>query len=358
MPAHRLFTPEQERLVLETYPRLKGMAKTAKETNLSFDIVRGILERNNVFRHYIPYSSPEQQKEMLSLYKQGLSCKKIGNILGYSSDCVLAKLKQMGHERRTVDMSNRKYKLNHDMFKSPESWTEIQAYWFGWLYTDGHNCEKLRAISLYLQERDRNVLERLRRSIEYKRELRYVVTLPKKLFRKEVKKDQNVYDLTLFSKTMSRDLANLGIVTGKGYKMDFPYWMKEDLIPHFLRGCFEGDGHYCINKHDCAAGIICGKKFAEGVNKSVESLGITFKTYGKTFYDGQMVQISLHGSNRVLRFMDFVYSNINGLFLDRKYQKFIDLVEFKKTIKVRDKALLERASQTIKENEQTKNRYY
>jgi intein-encoded DNA endonuclease-like protein len=47
---------------------------------------------------------------------------------------------------------------------------------------------------------------------------------------------------------MVADLEKWGCVENKTFKLNFPDFISEELIPHFIRGYFDGDGSVFLHK--------------------------------------------------------------------------------------------------------------
>ena len=55
------------------------------------------------------------------------------------------------------------------------------------------------------------------------------------------------YKLALNSDKLVSDIEKLGVVERKTLTLTFPN-LREDLIPHFIRGYFDGDGSVFLHK--------------------------------------------------------------------------------------------------------------
>lgn len=130
----------------------------------------------------------------------------------------------------------KKYQLNHNKFDIID--TEEKAYWLGWYMTDGYNHESKSAVALRLQSCDIEILEKLKQFLE--------TDIPiYTLKRKDSKGFEREYvELNICSVHMSKSLAKLGVTQNKMHNKSIPN-IQEDLIRHFIRGYFDGDG--CIS---------------------------------------------------------------------------------------------------------------
>lgn len=54
--------------------------------------------------------------------------------------------------------------------------------------------------------------------------------------------------LAMASKHMCESLEKWGLTQNKTFTITFPDFLKEDLISHFVRGYFDGDGCACISR--------------------------------------------------------------------------------------------------------------
>ena len=53
--------------------------------------------------------------------------------------------------------------------------------------------------------------------------------------------------ISVCSSIMTNHLAKYGIVQNKGFNLVFPDFLKEELLRHYLRGYFDGDGSISTN---------------------------------------------------------------------------------------------------------------
>ena len=123
------------------------------------------------------------------------------------------------------------HKFNREFFK--EITTEQQAYILGFIYADGYNSEKQLCFAQL--EQDEDVLIQIKNALQADNEI--------------TKKVQKVNgkircELTFSSVEMCQDLTNLGAIRAKSLLIEFPdeNIIPKKLMPHFIRGYFDGDG--------------------------------------------------------------------------------------------------------------------
>ena len=219
--------------------------------------------------------------QIVSLYQQGKQKKDISKILNVSEYSITKFFKD-----------NCVYRFNENCFETIDS--EEKAYWLGFLWADGNISEY--AIFLELQDSDKNHLEK---------------------FRKFLKNEYQNFDITkgncirlrANSKKIVEDLKSLGFGL-KDNRVDIPN-ISPDLIRHFIRGYFDGDGHIRI-KNNLFEGVdISGRsKFIENLNDLLKfSRSEEHSTDSKRIYANKE-----HG----LKFLNFVYNDAT-VYLERKY---------------------------------------
>ena len=52
-----------------------------------------------------------------------------------------------------------------------------------------------------------------------------------------------MWSLEINSVIMSKRLEELGMVANKSLILEFPKWLQKELIPYFIKGIVDGDGH-------------------------------------------------------------------------------------------------------------------
>jgi hypothetical protein len=113
-----------------------------------------------------------------------------------------------------------------------------KAYWLGLLITDGYVVEAgcVGSPLIGLQMIDREAAEGFRDFLG----------LQNPVLRIEPKDErhQPMYRAFCHSRRMARDLARFGVVPRKSHDTFLPL-LAEELMPHLLRGIFDGDGTAC-----------------------------------------------------------------------------------------------------------------
>lgn len=140
---------------------------------------------------------------------------------------------------------SRTIRLNSDFFGT---WSPGMAWVLGLCFTDGY----FRNNQVRLALKDRETLEKVRALIgEY---------LDIKEQKQSYDKENTIFTLTFGNEQMAKDLQNLGLTNNKSLTMSFPD-VPADLISHFIRGCWDGDGGFTCTKDGVFSGhYTCGSE--------------------------------------------------------------------------------------------------
>lgn len=210
--------------------------------------------------------------------------------------------------RKAARRSNIK---NHDYFEVIDS--PDKAYFLGWMITDGsvvdHGTRPGRAdtISLEIHNKDRYILERfadcLGASID-------VV--------KDETKRNNCY-IRFSSEKMSLDLSKYGVVPRKTWIQYLPE-LSDALMPHLLRGVFDGNGTITIDKHGYHH---IGFYGSEALCTQITDLLSDKLNLRKSKVSKSTCYHAWYGSKEAeKKIFHYMYDDCGDLFLQRKYAKF------------------------------------
>lgn len=160
--------------------------------------------------------------EIASLYQTSeYSAKRLGRIYGIIKTAHM----RVGVKGRIA--------INENFFKT---WTPQTAYVVGWLFTDGTIQQKTDSNSFIvrLAVKDYDLLENIRSMLSSSNRISKY-------------KEQNLYFISIFNRTIAMDLLALGMTPRKSTTVSFPA-IPPLHLRHFIRGCFEGDGSVFYEK--------------------------------------------------------------------------------------------------------------
>lgn len=248
---------------------------------------------------------------------------KIATEFGSSHKTILSILRKLDIPVKKV--GNRCKAVNENFFERID--TEAKAYYLGLLYADGcikdtpSNYQKKLYISL--QWEDRYILEKFINRIELDNSVRF------KVRDQPQRKDQGTVSIS--SDKLCNDLIRLGCVPRKSLVLQFP---ADNLIPinlmnHFCRGLFDGDG--CITGNKKFTFSFTG---TESVCSGLQSQLMRFVELNKTKLTPIKSQFLLNYSGNIncRKLYNFLYCDAT-LFLARKEEKFRKLFDMPTKIK-------------------------
>ncbi len=220
----------------------------------------------------------------------------------------------------------RKYTCNNDFFEKIN--TEEKAYWLGFIYADGYvmrSKHDQKIVSISLSSRDINHIEKFKECIS--------ATYPIHTYKASNSYSKNtMYSrISITSDKMFDDLNTHGVVENKTLILKAPD-IPDNLIKDFIRGYIDGDG--CITTHKPGKGrmvlqyavkIVGTKNVLEFIKNFIENNHCaTIRKFYKRHKNDNVYNIDFGGNKQVKKFLDIIYNGAH-IFLNRKYEKYIDL---------------------------------
>jgi hypothetical protein len=203
------------------------------------------------------------------------------------------------------------YTVNDKFFSD---WSPEMAYVLGFIYADGNMSRE--SYKIRIDSKDYQVLDDIRKSMES--------DLPIKECHKG---EFTWYELTLNKKQIYSDLRKLGVFPNKSLTMRMPEVPKE-MMPHFIRGYFDGDGCvYEVKRKRPTPGLEIdfatgSKDFADAVYKYlIENVHSTFRIAEKrkNYY-------SIRGYNQASEAIFTHMYDSATIYMKRKHNKFIEIM--------------------------------
>lgn len=251
--------------------------------------------------------------------------------IGYSPDVfkrILAEANVSKRIKLNISHPTALYSCNETFFDNPEAWGEKQAYWLGWLYSDGYNSGK--QFGIRIQASDKHILEDLRKAIEYTGPIQVRKRKPESIFGGPIKQYQDRAILNITNKKICAKLTRLGIVRSKATDSPFPEYLRVDLYPHFIRGLYDGDGTFCFTRHGkFETNLLANESMLKKIQSIYDSMDMYgYISMGGSFQNGVRTH-RLCGNEKGIRLFNYLYENAT-LYLKRKVQPFIKLRNHKK----------------------------
>lgn len=296
--------------------------------------------------------------EVLSLYKDGLSCRQIANQIGTCTvDTVWKYLKKQGLDTSKRRLSESEVAMICDMYVSGHPAKEIlplfpriksentiiaiikeqnivirkpgitstirnenffdnidseeKAYVLGLIIADGcvsyfsKRENRSPVVSICLHKNDSYLLEKI-----------------KELWGTDNKTyfSRNEAQIKAVSRQMADALGKYGVVPRKSFVTRFPYEVQEQYWPHLIRGIFDGDG--CISKNGLCS-FYGSKRIVQEIQQVLFSK-IDIPMHKVICRDKGAFSITFAAKKDVKAFYHYIYENAT-IWLERKRNRFIML---------------------------------
>jgi hypothetical protein len=212
-----------------------------------------------------------------------------------------------------VEITNRRYVVNESYFDDIDN--EEKAYWLGFLYADGYIRERKSGDSLEvkLSVKDKDHLSLFRKCVGSNHLIKEGQS---KVKYKGGISTSDMAHLAMYSTRLVESIKNQGVHSRKTFTIKKPEIQKE-LIRHFIRGYFDGDGSFSFNPDNYSIKtqiVTASDEFKKFIIDELEGHNITIKLYS---------QIKLQIQNKMdnNKFYHYIYDEAK-IYLKRKKEKY------------------------------------
>jgi hypothetical protein len=218
-------------------------------------------------------------------------------------------------KKNNIKSRVRKYKCNENYFEKID--TNEKAYWLGLLYADGYVRKRKQfngkhkqggIVGISLKSGDEYLLEKLIVDLDST----YKLT-------KQVKDDFLSYKLEINSVKLADDLVKLGCIPNKSLKL-LPPNLTDELINHFIRGYFDGDGSIGEYNGNFKFTLLGTMELLTWVLDFFKKNGL--KTNPKIGRKKNIYSVQVNSKQDVELIKNILYSSSDDYFLKRKKEKF------------------------------------
>ena len=255
------------------------------------------------------------KEELEEKYEETKSIYKVAKFYNKNYKTIISLMDYYNIKRTVGSQGARKHYYDEDYFEIID--TEDKAYWLGFIMADGciykGSDKNSFRLQINLKTDDKILLE---------------------LFQKCIKSDYKIQDKVLNNKyhvstvkinstKMCNDLIKHGVTERKSLICEFPVTVPDNLIHHFIRGYFDGDG--CISVSDTdhlryKFSIVGGKDMLEKIQ---EYLPGTYLYHLKN--RELIVELQTCNIENIRNIFNYLYKDAT-IFLPRKYNKFCKII--------------------------------
>ncbi len=294
-------------------------AEISRRTGIGEATIRRRLKELGVqiiqYRHSGKFKIPD----VIQDYSNGITIRDIAKKYRSSEETISKVLKENGIE---VFRNGVRPCFNHHIFDVID--TEQKAYWLGFIWADGcilnqkddkHNYGFELGISI----KDIEHLKLFCDFIELDKTKINIRLGKEHIFRDKTIKSGESCRIQISNEHFWKNLYNLGCVPNKTYNEFFPkieIFKSINLVSHFIRGFFDGDGWVYRDKRNYLIAGICGQqKFLESILKYLPE-SLIKNTVSSS--DTEVIKILKWGGTKAETFLNYIYNN-STVSLERKF---------------------------------------
>lgn len=315
-------TQEEISTIIDLYINHNETTVTlAKRFNCCDSTIGRILKKNNINPHK---TKSERQKVVFAQLDINYICssypEKTTVDLASIYNCCESTIKRILVENNIpiAKAKRRSIIKHHNYFHEID--TIDKAYYLGLLIADGNvvqsktRVNREKTISLQLNNKDKYIVEQFAKELG----------ASKNKVKEYTTDNRNECYFRFSSNEMAKDLEQYGIIPQKTFDTYLPI-ISDNLMPHLLRGIFDGDGTNYIYYHKTGTpnmrfGFYGTKKICEDImnylaNKiDIPHIQITEKV--------GCYMVVWQGDKLSKDFYNLIYSNCGNFYLKRKREKF------------------------------------
>lgn len=219
------------------------------------------------------------------------------------------------------------YEVSHDFFEIID--TEEKAYWLGFLYADGYvrNTKTCAQLKVKLSIKDLEHLEIFKKSLKSEHKITYGVSHTTSKNGKS--SYSNLCQIIINSKKIVEDLENNGCVNNKSFIIERPP-IKKDLIRHFLRGYYDGDGNLFFSEKTKVSSVTivsASDKFRDFLMEEISKIN----NIGNIHRCDDKFTIKITNIVGIINFLDYLYEDSN-FYLKRKKEYYEKYRKYRTTV--------------------------
>lgn len=248
------------------------------------------------------------------LYQQGESLTSICEKLKFERH-MLSKL----FKEDNIEIKQNKYIYNENAFKTIE--TEEEAYWLGFMYADGNINELRMVCDLSMAEKDVDHLEKFKNFISPNN-----ILIKRKSYLSSTDKEYYSYRFYITNKQITENLINNGCLWSKTYDIKFPTHISKKMMPHFIRGFFDGDGNITSSLRQNNLNFTCANY--DFLTDLQNYLNLTCEMKKNKIVNdnrSEAKRIQWSAKKDLISFYNYIYKDAT-IYLDRKYNIFTHII--------------------------------
>ena len=244
-------------------------------------------------------------EQILQLIHEGKTMKEICNNLHVNKSSIRKRLKKLNI---VIPNNWNRTKFNENIFDTID--TEEKAYWLGFIFADGYISSSNYTFEMSLNIKDIDHLRKFNTFMQHEKDnVKIGKTSYKGIYRCR---------WSITNKHLWNTLNNYGCTPRKSLTLQFPskeIFSNDDLIHHFIRGYWDGDGSILLNKKDK---LVCSVLGTESFLNSI----IKYTNIERNIHNTSSKALSLFYSHSfAIELCKYLYKEAT-IFLNRKYNRY------------------------------------
>lgn len=334
-PNKKCWSDEEVQDVCTRYINSESLRDIGKTYNVTTKVIARILKLNNIHIRTKSESKSfprpnrrsydlQTEQEIVKLYQAGINIRQLSRRFNLERQSIRTLLQR--HNITIIHYSSpRKYSCNDTFF---DQLNEYSCYWMGFLGADGaifKNSEKFGKLRLTLGIKDINHLKQFKEHLSSNAPIvRYI--------RKIDLKEYAYIDIN--SIHIVNTLIHYTITPKKTFTIQWPNHIPNELLRHYLRGYFDGDGYWNVSTVKRKLKYTTGSQL---ILRFTLPGNITFLTALQQYLidecqlepvkltaiknrNQQIAYLGYSGRKQVNRIFALMYKNAN-IYLERKIEK-------------------------------------
>lgn len=252
-------------------------------------------------------------QEIINQYKDGISTIKLAEKYNVHVSSICKLLERNGVERKHVSSSC--YYIDENFFEKIDS--EQKAYILGFIFADGCivECKYTNVLRIVLAEKDYLHLEKIRDIVAPTYNINTSDSCKKHF------NCQTAFIFSVGNNKICSDLMTHGCTPRKSLTLTFPTTVPDNLIHHFIRGYFDGDGCVCTWNKKTYFSLLGTYEFL----KSIQNIFERFLNVNKNsilVYPRSKAHTIYYGAKKDIRSIREYFYHDATIYLQRKYDSF------------------------------------
>lgn len=216
------------------------------------------------------------------MYKRGYKCKKLRDLRDTAS-------------------------VNHNYFNDIDN--EDKAYWLGFLFADGCMIEPIFGNK---GRKGQIVLELAIKDLDHLNKFKQHISSESPISFRTNNNGCNCCRIRITSEKLYNDLVALGCCPRKSLILTFPKNIRKDLIKHFIRGYFDGDGTTYVSNKRLRIKFFGTLDMMENIYKELNIIQHKIQQEKKMYY------FSIQKISELQQVFNYLYDDAT-IFLNRKH---------------------------------------